>query len=431
MKTPATNPEPKVRPAVKIFVAVTGLLCVGIIAVHVWHGGRPAPASIADPNAMDPASQAQRTQAVPASQRSASATGTHARTPGVTPAPAFQVEPLPEARKWVQGLIFLDANDGPLTDERAAVWKENFQRMIQQGDWAIPAINEFLAQNADVAYNGEDAKKLGYSSARMAMLDALMQIASPQAKTALATVLRDTPDPSEIAQVTQYMEKSDPGIYQPDELAAARRVLTTAAGGSLPGVDVAPLFQVLQQYGHGDVVADLTGNAGQWNYYASIALAQLPEQAGVPSLIQLATNPGAGDSNARTPALELLAEVAPQSGDAQDTLVEQARQGKLSASDWTALAPFLAGNQMVYQNAAFGSQLGAANPNDVRGTFIPASNQSFYTAPVTAPTADQIKFIDRLLSVTADPMGTQVLTQAKMILENRLGLANNTSSSAN
>ena len=331
------------------------------------------------------------------------------------------MEPTPAARQWVSSLVHANVAGGAWTDEQAAAWKTNFQRLIQQGVVVVPAIREFLETNMDVNFLPDAAGMLGYSSARMAMFDALAQIGSPVAEDALDEALQNSTNPREIAQLAQDLEKLNPGVYQRDVLGATRQALTKAANGNLPDADVAPLFQVLQQYEGADAVADLEGSASQWNFYATIALAQLPDGAGVPSLVQIAAGQ---QGNTRTAALEMLAGVASQSTAAQDALVNLVRQNNLSSYDWITLVPFLAGNQMVFQNSAFENVLSTVNPNDLRKTMIASSNQSFYTAPLAALTAGQINqqqaLIDRLLSVTKDPGGIRALQHSKALLENRL-----------
>jgi hypothetical protein len=335
-----------------------------------------------------------------------------------------QPEPTPAMRQLVGSLVNFDSVNGALTEEQAMRWTTNFQALIQQGANAVPAITEFLGKNVDLAFGSEDRAMLGYSSLRSAMLDALAQIGGPAAVNAMAQVLQTAADPREIALLGQNLEKLDPGVHRQEVLDAARESLSMAAQGNLPGRDVAPLFEVLQQFGGANSVADLERTAAQWNFYAMIGLAQLPDGSGVLSLIQMAESPDAASMNIRIPALETLAQLASQSPDARTALVNEARENKLSAYEWAALAPFLAGNQMVFQNSAFGNGLGAVNPNDLSKTMIAIGNQSFMTAPLGAMTPDQIKqqtaLVDELLAATSDPAATQALERSKAMLTRRL-----------
>ena len=331
-----------------------------------------------------------------------------------------QPEPAPALTQLVNSLV--EGVNSPLTQEQALAWRTNLQSLIQQGAEAIPAISEFLAKNMDLTINPDDRKLLGYSSVRSAMLDALAQIGGPAAVNAMAQVLQSAADPNEIAFLGQALEKMDPGVHGQEVFNAAREALGMAADGKLPGRDVAPLFEVLGQFGGANAIADLQNSAKQWNFYAMMGLARLPDGAGVPSIVQMAEASGGTDTATRTAALQMLVQVAGQWPDAREALTEQVRQNKLSPYDWATLAPFLAGEQMVYQNSAFVNSLAQVNPNDLRKAQASA-NQSFLTAPLGALTVDQIQqqtaFLDKLLAVASNPAAVQTLQQAKTSLANR------------
>ena len=53
-------------------------------------------------------------------------------------------------------------------------------------------------------------------------------------------------------------------------------------------VNVGPLFEVLHKYGDDRVVADLQQATGEWRYYPKIALANLPDGAGIPAPVKIA-----------------------------------------------------------------------------------------------------------------------------------------------
>jgi hypothetical protein len=438
MKTPQKDglhpsgqggPNQAVRPVVKLFIGITCLACVGILVFHFAGGKTPKGQQAMQSLSTEVPSGKQRLKKTTAVVGKSTTTKqpvnfggavSHQHTPV---APPIYIEPTKAARKLVASLVKFDTDAGSaLNEAQVAAWKENLRRLIQQGDAAVPAINEFLEKNADIKFGPENSGALGYTSARMAMIDALMQIGSSLAIGALDTVLQHTEGPQEIAMVTQYLEKNEPGQFLQHAFDAAQRLLGNVANGSLPNMDVAPLFQVFQQYEYGNAytVPVLKDNAGQWNYYATIALARLPDEAGIPTLIQIASGQEGLSPGARTAALQALSGMASQSANARDALLDMARQNNLSAYDWSALVPFLAGSQMIYQSSTFGNPLSAANPNDVRSVFIPASNQSIFTLPMSSPTAEQMDFINRLMAATKDPAGTQALQQAKSVLESRL-----------
>lgn len=335
-----------------------------------------------------------------------------------------QPEPSAGMRSLVGSLVNSIPESGSLTEDQAAAWRGTFQSLVQQGAGAVSAISEFLAKNVDIAFSADDRKALGFSSLRAAMLDALSQIGGPAGVNALSQVLQSTADPREIAFLGQSLERLDPNVHQQEVVDAAREALGMAAEGKLQNRDVAPLFEVLQQFGGTSAVADLQRNAQKWSYYAMIALARLPDETGIPSLTQIAAGRGEISLETQTAAIDMLAQAVAQSQDARAALVDLVRQGKLTAYQWASITPMLAGNQMVYQGAAFENGLSTMSPNDVRSVNIPASNQRFSTAPFGAMTVDQIQqqnaFLDELLAATSDPTATQALQKAKTMLANRL-----------
>jgi len=243
---------------------------------------------------------------------------------------------------------------------------------------------------------------------------------------ALSEVLSNTADPREIASLGQRLEKAEPSRHQQEAVDAARQTLEMAAQGKLKGKDVAPLFEVFRDYGGPSAVADLERTATQWNFYAMIAMAQLPDGAGVPSLIQFATGSEGAVSVARIAAVELLAQVASQSTDARAALVDLARQNKLSGYGWAALARNLAGDRTIFQNSASDNGLSGVNPSDLRKSYISTGNQALLMAPLNAMTVEQIgrqqALVEGLLRVTTDPEGIKALEQAQVLLARRLPL---------
>ena len=187
------------------------------------------------------------------------------------PAPAqsgrlvHSVEPKPEILQLVDGLVKLQPENGVLTDEFAKGWKQNLRQLIQQGPAAIPAMQDFLARNLDYAFGDSGRQFLGYSSARVAMFDALAQIGGPEAVAALSGVLQTTADPREIALLAQKLEQLEPQQHQAEVLNAARQALALAGSHKQQTADPAPLFEVLQKYGGEGIASELVKSAAQWN----------------------------------------------------------------------------------------------------------------------------------------------------------------------
>jgi hypothetical protein len=268
-----------------------------------------------------------------------------------TPAPAStrsasaSPEAAPTAPKdLVSGLAAIDGKQ-PVTPEQAQKWKDSLQQLIRQGSASVPAIQQFLALNQDANYAGvSGADALGYNSLRSAMLDALAQIGGPDSTQAMLQILQSSTFPTDIATLAKTLDAQGPGQYQQAILDAVRQQLNLGAVDGLGGANVLPLFQVLasEAAGGANVSGDLTQFAEKWPYYSAIALASLPDSAGLPSLIQIAQGTVPGNPSA---ASQALAELAPQNPQALSTLLDLAKGGQLSDLVLSQLAPFLGGRE--------------------------------------------------------------------------------------
>ena len=328
-------------------------------------------------------------------------------------------EPTAYTRLLVNSLCRLDQPTVPKTQEQAAEWKEHLQALVQQGRDAVPAIVEFLKQNKDLDFDPSTSEAIGYASARKAMFDAMMQIGGSEGVSGMLQTLQTTAEPREIALLAQDLEKLAPEQHRQEAIQAAREALAMAASGKLEDTDVAPLFEVLNNYGDTSVVSELMQTARQWNYYSAIALAKVPDGGGVPTLIDLAQ----GSSIGRLSALQMLAQVSIKYPEAGAALIEQASAGKISANIWPYLTPLLAGDQYHYQDSAFE----APPPKGDRArssAHVAFGNQSFLMAPaVEALMLEEIQrrlaLIDTLQSVTADPDALPALERARDMLKQR------------
>jgi hypothetical protein len=332
-------------------------------------------------------------------------------------------------RQLVASVASLDPAKVPQTPEQATAWKQNLQQLVQQGAAAVPAIQEFLDKNADFGFGKDAGQMLGYASERYAMFDALRQIGGPEAASAMAGVLQTTADPHEIALLAQDLEQVAPGQYPQAALDAARQTLAMVTDGKLSQTDVAPLFDVLAKYGGAGAAAEIEQASANYKYYSAIALSQLPDGAGIPSLVRMVQDSSNGGGPVRNvPALEMLTEAAAQNSDARNALMDLARANGIPSRYWAYLAPLLAGDQIQYLDSASASSAtaSAANNSDLRTYHIASGNQNFYSAPpVGGFTQDQInrqsQLIDGLLSVTSDPATVQMLQNTKALLQKRLG----------
>src|ERR1043166_2318878 len=328
-------------------------------------------------------------------------------------------EPGAESRELVGSLCRLNEDGQPLTAQQALEWKQKFQKLIDEGAGSVPAIVEFLKENKDVDF-GSAAASLGYSSARRALFDALTQIGGPEATAGTLQILENTAEPREIALLAQNLEKLAPEEYRQEALQAARETLALAAEGKLQASDVSPLFEVLQQFGGAGAVAELQNAAKQWNYYATIALAQLPDGAGIPSLIEIAQ----GSTGAKGNALEMLAQVSSQYSEARSALLDLARANKINPNQWPYLTPLLAGDQYHYQDAVFDAPTLGGNKAPGDAAHVLFGNQHFYTAPaLNGMTPDEMSqrmaLIDDLAALTTEPAALQALHNSRELLRKR------------
>ena len=329
---------------------------------------------------------------------------------------ASRSDPSPIGRQLVASLTQLDFSRGPLTAEQAAQWNEGLQQLIRQGEAAVPAIQEFLELNRDWDFGV--GSPLGYPSLRIAFLDALEQIGSPEAQGLMLRTLQTTAVPAEIARASRFLEGQAPGQFLDEIRTAVRETLAQAAAGQLSGWDMGPLFQVLQNYGNASAVPDLEKSASRWNYYSALALANLPSGVGVPGLVRLAQ--GESGTGTRAAAMEALAQVAVQYPEAGAALVELASSGQLSEKNWIAATSALEGNRYSIRYSGLDDALVPVG-DGVKRYYLARSNQQFYNMPAwggmsIAQTQQRIAIIDQLLAVSPNAAVTLALQNARASL---------------
>jgi HEAT repeat protein len=308
----------------------------------------------------------------------------------------------------------------PITAEQATKWRQSLQELIRQGAASVPIIQQYLAQNLDANYAGvSGANALGYGSLRSAMLDALAQIGGPESTQAMLQTLQTSIFPTDIATLAKTLDAQAPGQYQQAILDAVRQQLNMGALDQIGGANVLPLFQVLasQAANGANVSADLTQYAEKWPFYSAIALAALPDSAGVPSLIQMAQGTIPGSQAA---AAQALAQLAPQNPQALNTLLDMAKGGQLTDSMLAQLAPYLAGRQY---------QLGPPQDPSAGGylTFHMANGNQDFSAYDTGGSlsppqlTQRIAIIDQLLQAipSTDPSAQDALQEQRNALAAR------------
>ena len=164
---------------------------------------------------------------------------------------------------------------------------------------------------------------------------------------------------------------------------------------------MSPLFETLQAVGDPSVVPLLKDAVKQWNYYATMALAGLPNGAGIPALIELAQDPAISSLGADDFALRPLAQVALQYPDAARSLIEQGRLNQIPDAAWSSVAASLAGTYIQHGNQIFGS---------------PPPGVSWSQSEIN----QRISSIDQLLSVAQNPVARQDLQSARGALLSKL-----------
>jgi hypothetical protein len=342
--------------------------------------------------------------------------------PSLTPTAPLRPEPSPMTRQLVTSLSQLDVAHGPITPEQAAGWKQMLQQLGEQKAAAVPAIREFLEKNVDINFDADaDRKAIGSSSLRMALLDTAQKIGGPEALDLSMEILQTTADPLEIANITKYLEQTDPGKYREAALSAAREALNVAASGQWDGRDIGPLLEVLKQYGGPAAAQDLQKLGRTWFDYTPMVLASLPDGAGVPALIEWAKTPESSSMSGNDIYLRMLAQSSTQYREAFDTLLAQAAANRIPSTAWPGIAAAIAGSTMELANPAFDSVSPLASKSDTRKYHIAVGNQNFLDLPPpdnmpAENVATRIDYIDRLLSSTSNPTAVQALQSTKAAL---------------
>ena len=308
----------------------------------------------------------------------------------------------------------MDLGRAPITAAEAEAIRQNISALAAQGPSAVPALRAFLARNQDIGFEESNGRNgVGYASLRTGLFDALKQIGGPEAQAVLADTLRTTGDAAEIGWLARTLEEQAPGQYRQEAVNAARDALEQVAKGQLNVKDVAPLFQVFQNYADAGALSDLAKTLPQWNYYATMALAGLPDGQGIPALVEQAQNPS---GSSRMFALQMLAQIAAQYPDAAAALTEQARSGQISDRTWNRIAMGLAGDQYQFGTSPNDNTTPSTTFPGQKGYHIANGNQNFFSTPVAADDplfSQRIGLIDQLLSTISDPVGQNALKTAR------------------
>jgi hypothetical protein len=272
-------------------------------------------------------------------------------------------------------------------------------------------------------FGAENAQMLGYGSARGALFEALRQIGGPEGTQATLEALQGTGDPREILTLARNLDSMAPGEHRQEMLDSTRQVLDMAGRGELPGYDVGPLFEVLQKYGGSAALPDLEQGMARYKYYGAIGLVNLPDGAGIPSLIQMAGETG----NNRGIALEMLAQVSTQYPEARAVLMDQVRSGKIPPNLWPYLGSVLGGDYYQLPDTLWFAAQNGEPIERQKSAHVGSGNQSFYQGPLPGglppeQLRQQIALVDELSGATSEPAAKQALQNAKVNLNQRLAM---------
>ncbi len=397
------------------------LLLIAAIGVVIWRSARPSVASAAAP-------VANRTQVQQIGGMQGG--GREASSPRASPPVAVEsADPVPLApaseasRRMIRSVWDLKQGAEPLTPAEVATWLKNLDEVNKAGSTSIPAIAEFLKLGENTFFSLANKQVLGFGSAREALLDALARIGGPEAIAVMAGELATTASPREVALLASSLESVAPGRYRDQAVAAARESLAMAVEGHLESFDVAPLFEVLQLFGGVEVVADLERAARHWGQYATLALGDLPDGAGVPALLRIANlTPNGAPNAARLESLQIIAQLASSNEEARTSLLALARAEKLPAHIWPYLAGPLSGQHARLENTMLDARGDMPEDKRTSTVHIASGNQNLVWGRSQeeislAEIQRQRSLVDELALVTKDPDGLKVLEQVRALIE--------------
>jgi len=412
-------------------LGATTALCLGLVAsCSRQEEKKPEvvptnpPAVISKPNSVEVQAPVRQTQTE--AQDSAPVLSPAPPAEAIAPAAVARPEPSPLTRQLMANLEHFDPAHGPLTPEQAAAWKQSFKQLTDLGAAAVPAIREFLEKNTDINLGALGGSQLiGLSSLRLVMMEALQNIGGTDATAALLQILQTTADPTEVATLARLLEKSEPEKYRAAVVNAAQESLALAASGQWDGREVSPLFEVLKLYGGAAAATDLERYANTWFDYTPLALAQMPDGAGITSLIRLAQNADGKVTLGQDMYQRVLAQAAAQYQAAADALLEQTRANRIEVSAWPGVADALAGNTLHLAKTVL--EPSVSEPN-LRAYHVSVGNQNYLEAP-PSPTMGveqinaRIQLVESMLGVTSNPAAIEALKGARNSLSTRLSAA--------
>ena len=307
-----------------------------------------------------------------------------------------------------------------MTAARANHVERILRELARRRQAGVRAIGRVLRRGDDVDFASMvGGERLGHRTLRQALIDTLGRIGGPDAAAVALEEIRRTTQPMEIVMLARILEREQPGAHREEMIHAASEALRAAEHGPPP--DVGPLFDLLASDGTGPALAELERSAPRWEAYALIALADVPDGAGIPSVAALARG---ADSQL---AFRVLAQTGGQYGDAGDALLDLARAGRIPDGTWPAIGEALAGKQLRLSTRMFdGTPLAADASAPVRKTFyVQWLNVRYEEDVVSAGWSDervdrQLALIEDLRAAASSPAAEDALQYARRALDIRL-----------
>ena len=351
-----------------------------------------------------------------------------ARTPGTQAGSALRSEP--ERNRWKLRVLASHLRRMKvITAEEATYIKRALRDLRNDGAAAVPAIGDFLRQGGDVDFAKMGGGQLvGHRTLRQAMIDTLGQIGGSEAMAVSLEEIQRTSEPIEVVMLARSLEREEPGLHSGQVIQAIGGSLQAAAQAPAhESPDVSPLFDLLRTYPGEQALAVLENSAPHWREYALIALACLPDGAGIPSLTALANSTDAAVANRILP-FQTLAQASVHYAQAGDALVDLARAGQIPDEVWGAMGEVLEGKQLQFSGRMFeGTPLAESTASDGRpplwrSYYVEWLNVRYEQDVVSAgwsaeQVAHQLALIDDLGEVASSPAAVQALLQARASLQ--------------
>lgn len=436
------KPRPKVKSKGSLLLGIIGFGLFLYFAPDAWWN---IPTQQWKKIALRQTSQEVKVPVVP--KKSLSRSSTESRTASGRPSPAGRSNEDSSAGKRetsttqrsepVHHIQELDAlvakvkNMKEITAEETATIQGMLVALQKQGVKAVLAIRDFLRQNEDVNFTKlKGNEQVGYRTLRQAIIDTLLKIGGNEALVASLEQIQQTKDPIEMAMLARGVEKQEPGIHSQEVIHAISNALQLAE--QLPtkdAPDASPFFDLLRTYGGVQAAAVLEQFAPRWGEYSLIALASLPEGAGIRSLTSLVGTSNATVTNPTLP-FQILVQSSAHYPEASHALINLVRTRQIPDRAWRDIGETLRGKQLQFSSKMFdGTPLTEKHPNRpavearlwknyyIQGQNIRYEQRTVSTAWSAEQVNQQLALIDNLLQVASSPAAQQALQQARESLQ--------------